>query len=103
MMIKSILSELLEIKGVNVAAVVGRDGFVIESSARDKFDIDALGAMTSTGIRYCEILGYELGKGIVRQVVLDLHNGTIILVPISQEVFMAIHNRSEGKYRAHYS
>ena len=46
--------------------------------------------MTSTGIRCYEILGYELGKGIVRQVVLDLHKGTIILVPISCEVFMAI-------------
>ena len=89
-LIKSILSELLEIQGVNIAAVVSRDGFVIESTALGKVDIDALGAMTSTGIRYYEILGYELKKGGVRQVVLDLNKGTIILVPISNEIFMAI-------------
>lgn len=89
-MIRSILSELLEIQGVNLAAVVGKDGFVIESTALGKIDIDALGAMTSSGIRYFEILSYELDKGEVKQVMLDLHKGTIILVPITNEVFMAI-------------
>jgi predicted regulator of Ras-like GTPase activity (Roadblock/LC7/MglB family) len=89
-MIKSILSQLLEIKGVNIAAVVGRDGFVIESMGHGAVDTDALGAMTSTGIRYFEFLGYELDKGEVRQVMLDLQKGTIILVPVSKEVFMAI-------------
>jgi len=88
--IKSILSELLDIQGVSIAAVVGKDGFVIESTAPGKVNIDALGAMTSTGIRYYEILGYELGKGGVKQVVLDLQKGTIILAPISKEVFLAI-------------
>ena len=89
-MIRSILSELLEIPGVNVAAVVGRDGFVIESTALGRVSIDALGAMTSTGIRYYEVLGTELEKGGVRQVMLDLKKGTIILTPISKEMFLAI-------------
>jgi len=89
-LIRSILSELLEIQGVNVAAVVGRDGFVIESTALGRVSIDALGAMTSTGIRYYEVLGTELEKGGVRQVMLDLQKGTIILTPISKEMFLAI-------------
>ena len=89
-MIKSILSDLLNIEGVNVAAIVGRDGFVIESTKLGRIDIDALGAVTSVGIRYCETISNELKKGGVRQVVLDLHKGTIILVPISSDVFIAV-------------
>ena len=44
-MLKQILGEFLKIDGVSAAVVVGRDGFVIESAASGKMDIDALGAM----------------------------------------------------------
>lgn len=49
-MLKQILSEFLQLDGVTAAVVAGRDGFVIESAVSGDVDIEALGAMASTGL-----------------------------------------------------
>ena len=46
---KKLLTTILELQGVNAVTIVGRDGFVIESAVRSEIDLDALGAVVSTG------------------------------------------------------
>jgi predicted regulator of Ras-like GTPase activity (Roadblock/LC7/MglB family) len=46
-MLKQILNEFLSINGVATAAVIGRDGFVIEIVQVDPIDTDALGVLCS--------------------------------------------------------
>ena len=62
-MLKPLLEEFLKVEGVSAAVVVGRDGFVIESAVSGKVDIEALGAMASTGLGTSEAMGNTLGKG----------------------------------------
>ncbi|HNY89053.1 MAG: Roadblock/LC7 domain protein [Euryarchaeota archaeon ADurb.Bin294] len=89
-MLKQILGEFLNLEGVSAAVVVGRDGFVIESAVSGKMDIDALGAMTSTGIGTSEAMGKELGKGQLNQLLVELDKGPIIVSPLSKDELIAI-------------
>jgi predicted regulator of Ras-like GTPase activity (Roadblock/LC7/MglB family) len=89
-MLERILSDLARVEGVNIAALVGRDGFIIEHVANIKVDADALGAMASTSVGTSEAIGLELGKGNFEQVLIELENGPIILSLISQDEILAI-------------
>lgn len=89
-MLKQILGEFLKVEGVTAAVVVGRDGFVIESAVSGKVDIDALGAMASTGMGTSEAMGNELGKGQLDQMMVELEKGPIILSPLSSDELIAI-------------
>lgn len=89
-MLKQILGEFLNLDGVSAAVVVGRDGFVIESATSGKMDIDALGAMASTGIGTSEAMGRELGKGELTQMLVELDKGPIIISPLSRDELIAI-------------
>jgi len=60
-MLKPLLEEFLKIEGVSAAVVVGRIGFVIESAVSGKIDIEALGAMASTGLGTSEAMGISPG------------------------------------------
>ncbi|OPX72932.1 MAG: Roadblock/LC7 domain protein [Methanoregulaceae archaeon PtaB.Bin108] len=89
-MLKQILGEFLKIDGVTAAVVVGRDGFVIESAVSGKMDIDALGAMASTGMGTSEAMGKELGKGELHQMLVELDHGPIIMSPLSADELIAV-------------
>lgn len=89
-MLKQILGEFLNLEGVFAAVVVGRDGFVIESAVSGKMDIDALGAMASTGIGTSEAMGRELGKGQLTQILVELEKGPIVISPLSKDELIAI-------------
>ncbi|MDD1676761.1 MAG: roadblock/LC7 domain-containing protein [Methanomicrobiales archaeon] len=89
-MLKQLLGEFLKLDGVSAAVVVGRDGFVIESAVNGKVDTDALGAMASTGMGTSEAMGNELGKGELRQMLVELDRGPILLSPLSADELIAI-------------
>ncbi len=95
-MLKQILGEFLKVDGVSAAVVVGRDGFVIESAISGKIDIDALGAMASTGMGTSESMGNELGKGELKQLLVELEKGPIIMSPLSGDELIAIVADSEA-------
>jgi hypothetical protein len=63
---------------------------VIESAVSGKMDIDALGAMASTGIGTSEAMGRELGKGELTQMLVELEKGPIVVSPLSKDELIAI-------------
>lgn len=89
-MLKPLLEEFLKIEGVTAAVVVGRDGFVIESAVSGKVDIEALGAMASTGLGTAEAMGHTLQKGELAQMLVELERGPILLAPLSAEELIAL-------------
>jgi len=89
-MLKQILGEFLKLDGVSAAVVAGRDGFVIESAVAGDVDIEALGAMASTGMGTSEAMSTELGKGEMYQMLVELENGPILLSPLSEDELIAI-------------
>jgi len=89
-MLKPLLEEFLKVENVSAAVVVGRDGFVIESAVSGKIDIEALGAMASTGLGTSEAMGTILGKGEMYQMLVELQKGPILLSPLSADELIAI-------------
>ena len=89
-MLKQILSEFLTFNGVTTAALVSRDGFVIDMTANATLDPDAIGALGSTSINLFDKGGAVMEYGKIRQMMLEYQNGAIILTPVSKEEFLMI-------------
>jgi predicted regulator of Ras-like GTPase activity (Roadblock/LC7/MglB family) len=90
MMLKPLLEEFLKVEGVSAAAVVGRDGFVIESGVSGNVDIESLGALASTGLGTSEAMSNTLRKGELSQILVELEKGLIILSPLSADELIVI-------------
>jgi len=87
-MLKAVLEELFTIQGVNAAALVGRDGFVIEIVKLNSVDTDALGALTSSALSFFDKSG--MGMGGLKQLVLEHRDGAIIITPITKDEFLVL-------------
>jgi len=84
--ITSVLSEFLDIGGVKSAAVVGRDGFVIDSVTTEKVDMEALGAMVATAIGTSEALGNEFNFGRMSQYLIEFEHGKVVIAAVGNDI-----------------
>jgi hypothetical protein len=89
-MLKQILNEFLSINGVAAAALIGRDGFVIEIASIDPMDNDALGVLCSGQMKFFERGGRELRRGLPRQIVQEYKDGTLLITPVTWDEFLVV-------------
>jgi len=89
-MLKSILEEFLTLEGVSAAAVVGRDGSLLEGVTPGKIDLESVGAMASTGMGSSEAMETELSRGKLLQMHMELDKGFIIIAPLTGTSFVSI-------------
>jgi len=81
--LKQTLSRFLSIPGVWQAILVGRDGLMIEGLTRDgKDDMEAVGAIMTTGLSTAEALGQEILRGSVVGVLMEYENGLVSVDPL---------------------
>lgn len=88
-MLRQVLSEFLTNPSVTTAALVGRDGFVIDVATTTSLDRDALGALGSSSINFFEN-GTLMEHSNLQQMTLEYLNGAIILTPVTREEFLMI-------------
>lgn len=81
-----VLSDFLSIEGVNAVALVGRDGFVIDSSTNLDMNMDALGAFVATSVEAAENLGKELKLGKMEQYLSEFTDGKVIMAPVKDDI-----------------
>src|SRR5205807_7509933 len=87
--LRQTLSRVLSIPGVRQAILVGRDGLMIEGLTRDgKEDMEAVGAITTTGLSTAEALGQEIARGSVVGVLMEYENGLVSVDPLGDFVLM---------------
>ena len=89
-MLKQILNEFLSINGVATAALIGRDGFVIEIVCVDPIDSDALGVLCTGQMKFFERCGRELRRGLPRQIVQEYQDGTLLIIPVTWDEFLVV-------------
>jgi hypothetical protein len=88
---KSILNELVELPGVIAATVIGRDGFIIECSASNtEVDLDALGAVVSTGFGAAEVMGTEIQLGYLTQTIMEYDLGKILTASCGDNILAVV-------------
>jgi predicted regulator of Ras-like GTPase activity (Roadblock/LC7/MglB family) len=89
--LKELLTELVEVQGINSAVVVGRDGFVIEGVSRyGALDADAIGAVISTGVGSSEVVGQELSLGELTQGMFEYSDGLIVMALLGVDAILAV-------------
>ncbi|HET9919549.1 MAG TPA: roadblock/LC7 domain-containing protein [Ktedonobacteraceae bacterium] len=87
--LKQTLSRFLAVPGVRQAILVGRDGLLIEGLTRDgKDDMEAVGAIMSTGLNTAEALGQEIARGNVVGVLMEFENGLVSVDPLGDFALM---------------
>ena len=86
--LKEALEDFLRIEGVTAVAVVGRDGFVIESASRIKLDPDALGAVVASAIGASEMIGKDFTMGKLEQYLLEFETGKAIIAAAGDDILV---------------
>jgi predicted regulator of Ras-like GTPase activity (Roadblock/LC7/MglB family) len=89
-MLKCVLEEFLQIEGVNTAALIATDGFLIDYAGSEPADTDALAALGSCAMQFFTRTGIALDLGPVRQAVLEYGDGTVIFTQIGDEEILAV-------------
>ena len=95
-MLKRILEEYLSIDGVRFAALVGRDGLVIEFAGRESVDFDALGAQSTDAMQFFEQYSRILNMGHVRQIGTEYSGGAFLITAITPEEFFVVVTDSQA-------
>ena len=86
--VKEALEDFLRIEGVTAVAIVGRDGFVIESASRITLDPDALGAVVASAIGASEIFGSDFAMGKLEQFLLEFEMGKAIIAAAGNDILV---------------
>jgi len=77
------LNQIAEDEGVLAVALVGEDGFVIESVRKDgAADIDFVGGAATAAMASSKALADHLNKGDVKEVMVEYNEGPLLMIPI---------------------
>ncbi len=88
--IQKLLAEFTNIEGVHTACLVGRDGFLLDSIARQGIDSEMIGAIASSGFGSAESMGNQLGQGELNMTMLEYQNGPVLFAPVGADAFLVI-------------
>jgi len=89
--LKSELGDLVKAEGINTVVVVGRDGFVIEGVTNGAgLDVEAVGAVISTGIGSAEAMGRNLNVGAMSQGMVEYKDGVIVMSFLGSDAILAV-------------
>ena len=89
-MIRQLLEEFLQIEGVTTAALIGTDGFLIESAGSTPEDEEALAALGSSLMSFFSRAGSVLDRGKARQFVLEHEGSSIMFTQVSEDTLLAV-------------
>lgn len=87
----TVLNDLLMIPGIDAVVVVGRDGFVIESSGNSsRVNIDELGASLAHAINAIEEMGSELKVNLFQDMFIEYGKAVIMCRPVGDAIAAVI-------------
>ncbi len=101
--LKQQLNDFLKVDGIRSAVIVGRDGFVIEGVSNDaNLDIEAIGAILSTGLGTSEVMGKELSVGRLNQSMVEYEKGVLVMGTLGPDALLCVvcaHGANLGNVR----
>jgi predicted regulator of Ras-like GTPase activity (Roadblock/LC7/MglB family) len=79
------LQELQASNGLEMAAVVGSDGLVVESASVPGVDAEEVCAMAASGLLMMDALGRALAGGSAQNAILEFDGHTVMLAPLDDD------------------
>jgi predicted regulator of Ras-like GTPase activity (Roadblock/LC7/MglB family) len=82
------LQGLKDTGGLDLVAVVGSDGLLVESSQSPDIDADSFSALAASGLLMMDAMGRELDQGSAKQAILEYEQSVAILTPLDDELVL---------------
>ncbi len=82
MALLDLLGQVMEIKGVNSAAVFSDDGLMIEGLSNDQTDLGFVGGLIASSLASSQVLAGLLGEGELNQTMIEYENGPVLITPL---------------------
>jgi predicted regulator of Ras-like GTPase activity (Roadblock/LC7/MglB family) len=77
--LKATLGQLAAMPGVRLAALVDREGFLIEAAGEIGVGVEVAGALAACLAESSEGIGREMGQGALSSMILDYEGGMVLL------------------------
>jgi predicted regulator of Ras-like GTPase activity (Roadblock/LC7/MglB family) len=89
--LKSLLTELTDLEGINAAVVVNRDGFMIDGVIRaSQIDMEYMAAIISAGIGSSEQMATQLDLGEINLNMVECEKGVVMVILLDDDAIMAV-------------
>ncbi|MGH7278494.1 MAG: response regulator [Candidatus Rokuibacteriota bacterium] len=88
--VADVLRQLGALPGVDLAVLVDREGFVVESTATTPLDPEIAGALASAMAEVSEGIGRELQRGALQGAMLEYERGTVLLHGAGARALLAV-------------
>ncbi len=88
--LKALLDRLVGVQGVRLAAIVDREGFVVEAVGEPALDADLVGALASCLAESSEGLGRDLHQGALNGMILDYGESILTLHILSPAAVLVV-------------
>ena len=88
--LKSTLDQLVAMPGVSLAALVDREGFLIEASGELGVGAEVAGALAACLAESSEGIGREMGQGPLSSMILDYEAGMLLLHGAGPSAILAV-------------
>jgi CheY-like chemotaxis protein len=88
--LKSVLEQLVAMPGVSLAALVDREGFLIEASGELGVGAEVAGALAACLAESSEGIGREMGQGPLSSMILDYEAGMLLLHAAGPAALLAV-------------
>jgi len=84
------LRELQVSNGLDMAAVVGFDGLVIDAAGIPDVDPESICSVASSQLIIMSQLGHELGESSARIATLEFESHTLLMSPLDEETLLVL-------------
>jgi len=88
--LKSVLEQLVAMPGVSLAALVDREGFLIEASGELGVGAEVAGGLAACLAESSEGIGREMGQGLLSSMILDYEAGMLLLHAAGPSAILAV-------------
>jgi predicted regulator of Ras-like GTPase activity (Roadblock/LC7/MglB family) len=86
----TLLGRLQVAGGVDLAAIVSSDGFLIEAAHNDGLDAEEFAAVATNGLMVAKAIGLEVARGEIDSAIFEYTGGTIIINALDEELVLIL-------------
>ncbi len=98
--IRDLVATLRRFDGVTAAAVLGRDGLLIDHDANGGVDAEQVAAHVPSILQFADDLGAAAAAGALQTAILEHQDATVVLAAMSADAILLVLVRSDANLGA---
>jgi predicted regulator of Ras-like GTPase activity (Roadblock/LC7/MglB family) len=86
--LSSLLEQLQASHALQMAAIVGLDGLVVDSASDGNIDAEMISAVAAPGLLMMSDLATELGEGLAQLTTLEYESHVAVMLPLNKDTLL---------------